>query len=33
MLKTLKKRNDLKNILFHLQNSDKRDFVIKLINL
>ncbi len=35
MTKTLKKRNDwrnLKNILFHLQNSDKREFIIKLIS-
>ncbi len=33
MTKTLKKRNnwrDLKNILFHLQNSDKREFIIEL---
>ncbi len=36
MTKMLKKRNDwrnLKNILFHLQNSDKREFVIELISL
>jgi len=35
MTKTLKRCNDwrnLKNILFHLQNSDKRKFIIKLIN-
>jgi hypothetical protein len=35
MIKTLKKRNDwrdLKNILFHLQNSDKREFIIELIS-
>ncbi len=36
MIKTLKKRNDwkdLKNILFHLQNSNKRRFIIELISL
>ena len=35
MTKTLKKRNDwrdLKNILFHLQNSNKREFIIELIS-
>ncbi len=35
MTKMLKKRNDwrnLKNILFHLQNSDKREFIIELIS-
>ncbi len=35
MTKTLKRCNDwrnLKNILFHLQNSDKRRFIIKLIS-
>jgi len=35
MIKTLKKCNDwkdLKNILFHLQNNDKREFIIKLIS-
>jgi len=35
MTKMLKRRNDwrdLKNILFHLQISDKKEFVIELIN-
>jgi hypothetical protein len=35
MSKSLKKHNDwrdLKNILFHLQNSDKRNFIIELIS-
>ena len=35
MIKMLKKRNNwrnLKNILFHLQNSDKREFIIELIS-
>jgi len=35
MIKTLKKRNDwrnLKNILFYLQNNNKREFIIELIS-
>ncbi len=35
MIKTLKRCNDwrnLKNILFHLQNSNKREFIIELIS-